>query len=347
MWNHRLDAEVIIASRYVEGGTADMPRYRHVLSIILNGVYTRLLSLPVKDISSGFRLYHAAILRGLDLQSNDFDALEEILIECYARGYRIAEIPFRYVPRDQGKSKVKLFQFGMAYLKTLMRMWKLRNSIASADYDARAFDSVIPLQRYWQRERYRIITNMVDPGKSCLDIGCGSSRILGALNDRSVGLDIQWGKLCYSRRYGRPLVNGSIFALPFADHRFEQVLCSQVIEHLPAGPQPFAEMGRVLAEGGRLILGTPDYGRLTWRIIERLYGFFAPGAYADEHITHYSSGDLARMMEARGFRFQCARYVLNSELIMLFEKANPAQNAGRSAGDAGPSSGKDSISCAG
>ena len=330
MWNHRTDAEVIIASRYVEGGSAEYPGYRHVLSIILNSVYTRLLSLPVKDISSGFRLYRAAILRELDLQSNDFDALEEILIKCYARGYRIAEIPFRFVPRDQGKSKVKLLQFGMAYLKTLLRMWKLRNSIASADYDARAFESVIPLQRYWQRKRYWIVTNMVDTSRSCLDIGCGSSRILGALGSRSVGLDIQLGKLRYSRRYGRPLVNGSILTLPFTDQSFEQVLCSEVLEHLPAGLQSFAEMGRVLAEGGRLILGTPDYGRLTWPIIERLYGFFAPGAYADEHITHYTSEQLVHIMETQGFRFQCARYILNAELIMLFEKtsseppANPA-----------------------
>jgi dolichol-phosphate mannosyltransferase len=347
MWNHRQDAEVIIASRYVEGGSAEYPGYRHALSIVLNTVYTRLLSLPVKDISSGFRLYRTAVLRELDLQSTDFDALEEILIKCYARGYRIAEIPFRFVPRDQGKSKVKLLQFGLAYLKTLVRMWKLRNSVASADYDARAFDSVIPLQRYWQRARHRIITNLVDAEKSCLDIGCGSSRILGALNERSIGLDIQLNKLRYSRRYGRPLVNASILALPFADHRFEQVLCSQVIEHLPAGPQPFVEMGRVLAEGGRLILGTPDYGpRRAWPIIERLYGFFAPGAYADEHITHYSSGELVRIMEAQGFHFRCARYILNSELIMLFDKsesanpadpADPAKSAGRSTGNTGRS----------
>ncbi len=347
MWNHRNDAEVVIASRYVEGGSAEYPGYRHALSIILNTVYTRLLSLPVKDISSGFRLYHTATLRELDLESNDFDALEEILIKCYARGCGIAEIPFRFVPRDQGKSKVKLLQFGIAYLKTLVRMWRLRNSVASADYDARAFDSVIPLQRYWQRTRHRIITELVDTEQPCLDIGCGSSRILGALNDRSIGLDVQLNKLRYSRRYGRPLVNGSIFALPFADHSFAQVLCSQVIEHLPAGPQPFAEMGRVLVEGGRLILGTPDYGRFTWPIIERFYGFFAPGAYADEHITHYSSGDLVRIMEAQGFRFQCARYILNSELIMLFVKANsanPVQSAGltgnAAANDGGMSTGQ-------
>jgi len=324
MWGRRFDAEVVIASRYVEGGSADMPWYREILSIILNVVYTKALSLPLKDISSGFRLYRASALRGLDLRSNDFDALEEILIKCYAMGYRIVEIPFRYVPRATGKSKVKLLQFGVSYLKTLLRMWKLRNSIASADYDARAFDSIVPLQRYWQRRRYRVITGMVDTSKSCLDIGCGSSRILSGLNDHSVGLDINLSKLLYARCYRRPLVNGSIFALPFSDNTFEQVVCSQVIEHLVAGEQPFLEIARVLRDGGSLVLGTPDYGRLNWVMMERLYKFFAPGAYADQHITHYTRDSLIRMLESLGFQHQQVRYICGAEMITSFTKVGRA-----------------------
>jgi dolichol-phosphate mannosyltransferase len=321
LWGARQSAELVVASRYVEGGSTQMPGYRHVLSIILNQVYTRILSLPVKDISSGFRLYRASVLRGLDLRSSDFDALEEILIQVYARGYKIAEIPFRYVPRDQGRSKVKLLRFGMAYLKTLWRMWKLRNSIASADYDARAYDSPIAFQRYWQRRRYSIITNLVRPDQTCLDIGCGSSRILSALGQKTVGLDVQQQKLLYCRLYCKPLVHASIFALPFASSSFEQVLCSQVIEHLPAGEQPFAEMARLLPTGGRLVLGTPDYGRLSWVVIERFYKLFAPNAYADEHITHYSRGGLVRLMGRLGFRHLATHYVLGSEMILLFEKS--------------------------
>jgi dolichol-phosphate mannosyltransferase len=320
MWQRRLDGEVVIASRYVEGGSAHMPWYREVLSIVLNTVYTKILDLPFKDISSGFRLYRASALSGLDLESNDFDALEEILLKCYARGYRIIEIPFRYVPRVTGKSKVKLWQFGVSYLRTLLRMWKLRNSIASADYDARAYDSIIPLQRYWQRTRYRIVTSMVDASKPCLDIGCGSSRILGRLDAGSVGLDLVRGKLLYSRCYGRPMAQGSAFALPFADRSFPQVICSQVIEHLHADDAPFREMARVIQAGGLLVLGTPDYSRLSWVIIERLYKVFAPDAYGDEHITHYGREQLVQMMARYGFHLKRAQYVGGSELICLFEK---------------------------
>lgn len=49
-------------SRYVTGGTAEMPRTRRVLSRILNPFFSRGLSLQLKDMSSGFRLYNAAVI---------------------------------------------------------------------------------------------------------------------------------------------------------------------------------------------------------------------------------------------------------------------------------------------
>lgn len=324
MWSERTNADVIIASRYIGGGSTDMSWYRYVLSIILNRVYTRVLSLPVRDISSGFRLYRASILRDLDLKSNDFDALEEILVECYGQGYRIIEMPMHYRPREQGKSKVRLLRFGIAYLKTLFRMWKWRNSIAAADYDARAFDSMIPLQRYWQRKRYQVVLGMIDRSKQCLDIGCGSSRIFSGLSADSIGLDIQMNKLRYARRYQRRLVNASAFALPFRDGAFEQVLCSEVIEHLEASEQPFREMNRVLKMGGRLVLGTPDYGRTPWLVLEWLYRPFAPGAYGDEHITHYTRENLLRMLQQYGFQCDQTRYICGAELIASFTKDSRA-----------------------
>src|SRR5207253_88977 len=81
---------------------------------------------------------------------------------------------------------------------------------------------------------------------------------------------------------------GSIFELPFKDASFDCVICSEVIEHVPADEKVFSELLRVLEPGGRLILGTPDYDRWRWRALEWVYGKVSPGGYADEHITHYS-----------------------------------------------------------
>ena len=62
----------------------------------------------------------------IDFHARDFDVLEEILIKLYVRGHRVAEVPFHYRPRKEGKSHAKLARFAMAYLRTLAAMCLLR-----------------------------------------------------------------------------------------------------------------------------------------------------------------------------------------------------------------------------
>src|SRR5437870_8389371 len=123
-WRRRNEAEVLIASRYVPGGRADMSRFRRLLSHILNRTYSRILSFPLRDLSSGFRMYHRDVLMGLALVARDFDMMEEVLIRVHAEGWRILEIPFHYMSRGSGRSHVRLFKFGWAFAKTLVRMWR-------------------------------------------------------------------------------------------------------------------------------------------------------------------------------------------------------------------------------
>jgi len=128
LWARRNEAELLIASRYIPGGGATVSVFRRILSLILNFIYRLVLSLPVRDLSSGFRLYRRDALLQLKLESRDFDVLEEILVRGYNLGWRIVEIPFHYMPRESGTSHAKLIQFGLAYVKTLFRMRRLRNA---------------------------------------------------------------------------------------------------------------------------------------------------------------------------------------------------------------------------
>jgi dolichol-phosphate mannosyltransferase len=320
-WENRDAAEVLIASRYVPGGRADMGRFRRLLSHILNRTYARALSIPIGDLSSNFRMYRRETLRGLRLVARDFDVLEEILIRVHAQGWRIREVPFHYTARAVGRTHARLFAFGWAFLKTLLRMWRLRNSVESADYDHRAFDSPIPLQRYWQRARHRIVLDLLRSAgaRRVLDIGCGSSRIIQDL-PHAVGLDITLAKLRFLRpRHGR-VVQGSAFALPFGDEAFDAVISSQVIEHLPDDPGLWAEMRRVLTPGGTLVLGTPDYGRPLWWVLEWIYGKVLPGAYAKEHITHFTADALRSRLRDGGYALGEMRYVGWCEMIQLARK---------------------------
>jgi dolichol-phosphate mannosyltransferase len=320
MWHAREGADVVIASRYVAGGAAEMTAVRLLLSRVLNLVFRRGISMPLADLSSGYRLYRRSILAELPLAATGFDLLPEIVIRANSAGFRIVEVPFRYRPRRAGRSHVHLVAFGFAYASTFMRMWRLRNSIASGDYDRRAYDSVIPLQRYWQRHRYRIVVGRAGGTSSVLDVGCGSSRILSA-NPRWVGLDVLIGKLRHARRGGNSVVQGSVLALPFPEASFECVICSEVIEHIPADERVFEELGRVLRPGGRLILGTPDYDRWSWRALEAIYGRVTGSrGYAHEHITQFGRDRLVAYLESRGFEVEATDYVGQSEVILTLRK---------------------------
>jgi dolichol-phosphate mannosyltransferase len=327
LWRARGEADVTIASRYVRGGRADMPVSRRVLSRVLNLFFGRGLSMPVRDLSSGFRLYRAGAVREATFTARDFDILQQILLHAFGEGFRIQEVPFAYAPREHGSSHARVLRFGLAYLRTFGGLWKRRNSILSADYDARAYDSLIPLQRYWQRSRFRHVTDLVAGQGPVLDVGCGSSRILGALPPGSVGVDVLLRKLRFARRFGTPLVLASGFHLPLPDRSFPCVLCSEVIEHVPKGSPILAELDRVLAPGGRLVLGTPDYDRREWTALEAVYGKVAPGGYADEHISHYTRRELVERFERHGYRLEGDRYILRGELILAFRKPPPTADA--------------------
>ena len=101
---------------------------RRMLSAILNKTYARVLDLPLADLSSGYRMYQRELLTKLELEARDFDVLEEILVKVHLLGGRIKEVPFHYQARNSGKSHAKLLKFGWAYLRTLARMRRLRNS---------------------------------------------------------------------------------------------------------------------------------------------------------------------------------------------------------------------------
>jgi ubiquinone/menaquinone biosynthesis C-methylase UbiE len=271
-------------------------------------------------MSSAFRLYKSHVIKGLGTESRGYDILQEILVKALMMGYEIKEIPFIYQSDDPAYWRV--IQFGLAYFKTFMRLWKLRNSIASADYDARAYNALMPPQRYWQRKRYQIITEMISSNgkKKCLDVGCGSSRIIGALPHESIALDILLRKLRYARRFGRATVQGSIFDIPIPDQSFPCVLCSQVIEHVPRA-NVLDELDRVLQPGGFLILGTPDYANWQWLVIEWLYKVLLPQAYADEHITHYTYQELiSEFVSKRGYKLETVKYILKGELVLGLRK---------------------------
>ncbi len=333
LWEARNSASVVIASRYILGGSSEAPLHRRVLSSVLNQLIRIGLSIPVRDASSGYRLYSRQAVQTIQCQAEDFDVLLEILVRLYAEGYSVNEIPLVYHARRDGRSNAHIFRFGVAYLVAISRMWKLRNSVESADYDDRAFDSRIPLQRYWQRQRYRIIMRYLGRfadlgGGYVLDVGCGSSRIIQGL-PHAVAFELSKRKLRFLSKSNTLRVNGRTQDLPFRDRAFDAVIHSEVLEHVPFDKRIFSEINRVLKLDGIAIVGTPDYGRIWWPMIEYVYGKLMPNAYADEHITHFTRHSLVHELAEHGFRIVEYSYICGGELIVKAVKVEELSHTER------------------
>jgi len=324
LWLRRREADVLIASRYVPGAVAEMPLSRRFLSRLLNRIYRTALALPHNDLSSAFRMYRRRVIDDIGpVDAPGLDSLQEVLVKAFAQGWKIQEVPLFYRQSRLWESG-RLAELGIGYVRTLGRLMALRNSVKSADYDHRAFDSWIPLQRYWQRARFRVIREMADGSTRLLDIGCGSSRIVQSL-PQAVGMDMQIRKLRWLRAPGRQLVQASLMELPFRDDAFDCVISSEVIEHIPRDQIDLSDMVRVLQPGGMLILGTPDYGRWIWRTLEGIYKIVFPSGYATEHINQYTRRTLRQELERMGLIVMDVQYVGGSE--MIFQALKPRDAA--------------------
>jgi dolichol-phosphate mannosyltransferase len=130
-WARRGDARLIVGSRYCRGGSAEMPMTRQVLSRALNQVSRRVLDLPVRESSSGFRLYHGPSVRAVKSNATDFSVQQDLLVGILAGGGRVIELPIHYAPRVAGASKANAWKLAPAYVRLLLRLKPQRGGWAA------------------------------------------------------------------------------------------------------------------------------------------------------------------------------------------------------------------------
>jgi len=120
----RVGQDVVIASRYVEGGETDNRAYLILLSRFVNLAYSVVLGLNVKDVSNSFKLYDGDQARSIRLTSDNFDIIEELLYKMKKANpqIQILEVPFSFKERMFGHTKRNLIAFALSYLVTLIRL---------------------------------------------------------------------------------------------------------------------------------------------------------------------------------------------------------------------------------
>jgi SAM-dependent methyltransferase len=119
--------------------------------------------------------------------------------------------------------------------------------------------------QYWWSNRFyaRLALKHGPRGGRALEIGCGLGHLLSWLASRYqvVGADINEPALREARRNvpeGQFLVLSAENLGPLPDESFQVVIAKHVVEHLANPGRAIAEMARVLAPGGILLLATPN-----------------------------------------------------------------------------------------
>ena len=114
---------VVIASRYTDGGKTDNGFIAEFLSKVLNIFYNIVLNLNLKDVSNSFKLYDTKMIKKLNLKSNHFDIIEEIIFKLKVNNnkIKIKEIPYHFRQRKFGKTK-RNFIIIVAYLFSIIRL---------------------------------------------------------------------------------------------------------------------------------------------------------------------------------------------------------------------------------
>ena len=131
LWAQRDTADLVIASRYIPGGHTENPAVLIAMSLAVNIVFRLVLGLKCADVSNSLRLYHADQIKPLALECDHFDIVEEILVKlAYSKpDFMIAEIPFTFEKRQDGKTKRKLAAFALGYASTLRRLHKMKREV--------------------------------------------------------------------------------------------------------------------------------------------------------------------------------------------------------------------------
>jgi dolichol-phosphate mannosyltransferase len=104
------DADLVIGSRYVEGGSVgNWGTLRRFVSAGGSWYARRILGVPIRDLTAGFKCYRRAVLETIDLSAIDSRGYAfqiETTYRAIRAGFQVVEIPITFADREVGGSKM-------------------------------------------------------------------------------------------------------------------------------------------------------------------------------------------------------------------------------------------------
>jgi len=119
--------DVVIASRFVEGGRSQYSPERTLASLLVSYFARTVLDPSVKDYTSGFVICYREVFDKVTLTGHHGEYFIGFVYRCLKNGYKIKEIPYTCANRRFGESKTapnflalmaQGYSYGMEILRT-------------------------------------------------------------------------------------------------------------------------------------------------------------------------------------------------------------------------------------
>ena len=221
----------------------------------------------------------------------------------------IEALPGRYYARrEPGQSS----HFGESY-------WR-----SAADPDGVVRDRTLERDQHVDDLKHELAyVNALPPGR-ILDIGCGLGFFLSGVDEAwdKHGVEMSEFAVSRARQWGR-VVQGPLEEISYPNGYFDLVMMHHVIEHLERPEAMIAEVRRILALGGWLVLGAPDFDSACARRFGPRFRLLNDPT----HISLFTTESMYRFLRDQGFvvesvdyPFFNTRHFCRENLLRLFDR---------------------------
>lgn len=112
-------ADIVVGSRYIEGGKSDLPFPKKQLSRGYATCCRFLVGTQIHDLTNAFRAFRKKVFLNVPLEYDNFAISPEIAIKAHQKGYVLAEVATKYANRKKGEAKFRINRMGPPYIAVL------------------------------------------------------------------------------------------------------------------------------------------------------------------------------------------------------------------------------------
>lgn len=163
------------------------------------------------------------------------------------------------------------------------------------------FASRATLYHGFARQLLDNLSGLIDPsGKRLLDIGCGGGFVVEAaakMGFISEGVEVNGAVVEWCRKRGLNVRQGDVQKIS-KDGKYDVIVLSAVLEHLPAPENMLNHCMKMLKPGGLILVSQAVYDGLLPRVLP--WGWY--GWQPREHYWHFKKKTLEQFFKKKGFK---------------------------------------------